>query len=144
MVEGARTPLTVDLTGYKVAISAGANGIGKVMADSFSYCGAQVFVSDVDTKALEACGHPGMPADAGDPTQCEAFIDAAGKAAMATRAHGLAVETEAMDLLKEKGVTVINCDREAFRQRVLPQTDAFVKAHPEAKPIVDAVRATAA
>ena len=29
MVEGARTPLTVDLTGYKVAISAGANGIGK-------------------------------------------------------------------------------------------------------------------
>ena len=48
MVEGARTPLTVDLGGYKVAISAGANGIGKVMADSFAYCGAQVFVSDVD------------------------------------------------------------------------------------------------
>ena len=30
---GARTPLTVDLGGYRVAISAGANGIGKVMAD---------------------------------------------------------------------------------------------------------------
>jgi NAD(P)-dependent dehydrogenase (short-subunit alcohol dehydrogenase family) len=79
MVEGARTPLTVDLTGYKVAISAGANGIGKVMADSFAYCGARVFVSDVDTRALDECGHPGRTADAGDPAQCEAFIDAAVK-----------------------------------------------------------------
>jgi NAD(P)-dependent dehydrogenase (short-subunit alcohol dehydrogenase family) len=77
MVEGARTPLTVDLTGYKVAISAGANGIGKVMADSFAYCGASVFVSDVDTQGLDTCG--GMKADAGDPAQCEAFIDAAVK-----------------------------------------------------------------
>jgi NAD(P)-dependent dehydrogenase (short-subunit alcohol dehydrogenase family) len=77
MVEGARTPLTVDLSGYRVAISAGANGIGKVMADSFAYCGAKVFVSDVDAPALASCGHPGMRADAGDVTQCEAFVDAA-------------------------------------------------------------------
>ncbi|WP_193540149.1 SDR family oxidoreductase [Rhodopila globiformis] len=79
MVTGANTPLTVDLTGYKVAISAGANGIGKIMADSFVFCGAQVFVSDVDTQALARCGHPGMRADAGDATQCEAFVDAAVK-----------------------------------------------------------------
>ena len=79
MVAGANTPLTVDLTGYNVAISAGANGIGKVMANSFAYCGARVFVSDVDTHALDTCGHPGMKADAGDPVQCEAFIDAAVK-----------------------------------------------------------------
>ena len=79
MVTGANTPLTVDLTGYNVAISAGANGIGKVMAHSFAYCGARVFVSDVDTAALDTCGHPGMKADAGDPAQCEAFIDAAVK-----------------------------------------------------------------
>ena len=79
MVSGANTPLTVDLTGYNVAISAGANGIGKVMAHSFAYCGARVFVSDVDTHALEMCGHPGMNADAGDPAQCDAFIDAAVK-----------------------------------------------------------------
>ena len=31
-----------------------------------------------------------------------------------------------------------------LRQRVLPQTDSFVKAHPEAKAIVDTVRATTA
>ena len=42
MIHGARTPLTVDLGGYRVAISAGANGIGKVMADSFAACGASV------------------------------------------------------------------------------------------------------
>ncbi|HEY0184378.1 MAG TPA: SDR family oxidoreductase, partial [Rhodopila sp.] len=77
MVSGANTPLTVDLTGYRVAISAGANGIGKVMADSFAACGAAVFVSDVDTRALETSEHPGMRADAGDPAQCEAFVDAA-------------------------------------------------------------------
>jgi NAD(P)-dependent dehydrogenase (short-subunit alcohol dehydrogenase family) len=77
MVTGARTPLTVDLNGWRVAITAGANGIGKVMADSFATCGAFVFVSDVDEAALAACGHPGMRADAGESAQCESFVDAA-------------------------------------------------------------------
>lgn len=77
MVEGARTPLTVDLGGYRVAITAGANGIGRVMADSFAACGAQVFVSDVDAAALAGCEHPGMRADAGSAAECEAFVDAA-------------------------------------------------------------------
>jgi len=74
--------------------------------------------------------------------QREAFIDAAKKAAADTRAHGLNVEKEALSQLKDKGVTVIDCDREAFRKRVLPQTEAFVKARPEAKQVVDLVRAT--
>lgn len=77
MVTGANSPLTVDLSGYRVAISAGANGIGRVLAHGFAYCGARVFVSDVDDAALAACGHEGMKADAGDPAQCEAFIDKA-------------------------------------------------------------------
>jgi NAD(P)-dependent dehydrogenase (short-subunit alcohol dehydrogenase family) len=67
----------VDLGGTRVAISAGANGIGKVMADSFAACGASVFVSDVDQRALDACGHAGMRADAGTVADCEAFVDAA-------------------------------------------------------------------
>ncbi len=79
-----------------------------------------------------------------DPKVREGFLDAAKKAAADTRTHGLAVEKEALTLLKEKGVTVTECDKEAFRKRVLPQTDAFVKARPEAKPIVDAIRATKA
>jgi NAD(P)-dependent dehydrogenase (short-subunit alcohol dehydrogenase family) len=82
MIGGARNPLTVDLSGCRVAISAGANGIGKVIADSFVSCGATVFVSDVDEAALAACGHPGVLADAGDPADCEAFVD------FAVRHHG--------------------------------------------------------
>lgn len=77
MIQGATTPLTVDLTGLRVAITAGANGIGKVMADSFAACGADVFVSDVDDAALKSCGHAGMRADAGVAAECEAFVDAA-------------------------------------------------------------------
>jgi NAD(P)-dependent dehydrogenase (short-subunit alcohol dehydrogenase family) len=79
MISGSRTPLTVDLGGCRVAISAGANGIGKVMADSFAACGASVFVSDIDDTALAACGHPGIRADAGKSADCEAFVDAAVK-----------------------------------------------------------------
>lgn len=77
MVAGARTPLTVDLSGLRVAITAGAGGIGRVMADSFAACGAAVFVSDLDPASLSACPHPHMRADAGSVAECEAFIDAA-------------------------------------------------------------------
>jgi tripartite ATP-independent transporter DctP family solute receptor len=79
-----------------------------------------------------------------DPKLREAFLDAATKAAADTRVHGLTVEKEALALLVDKGVSVVECDKEAFRKRVLPQTDNFVKAHPEAKPVVDMIRATQA
>jgi TRAP-type transport system periplasmic protein len=79
-----------------------------------------------------------------DPKLREGFLDSAKKAAVDTRAHGLAVEKEALATLVEKGVTVVACDKEAFRKRVLPQTDNFVKAHPDAKPVVDMIRATQA
>ncbi len=54
------------------------------------------------------------------------------------------MEKEALAAIVEKGVTVVEVDREAFRKRVLPQTDNFIKAHPEAKAVVDAIRATQA
>jgi tripartite ATP-independent transporter DctP family solute receptor len=79
-----------------------------------------------------------------DPKLREGFLDAAAKAGADTRAHGLAVEKEALATLVEKGVNVVECDRDAFRKRVLPQTDNFIKAHPDAKPVVDAIRATQA
>ena len=75
MIEGARTPVPLDLSGLRVAITAGAGGIGRVMADSFSSCGADVFVSDVDDAGLAACGHRGMFADAGKLADLEAFMD---------------------------------------------------------------------
>ena len=79
-----------------------------------------------------------------DPKLREGFLDAAKKAGADTRAHGLAVEKEALALIVEKGVTVVECDKEAFRKRVLPQTDNFIKARPDAKPVVDMIRATQA
>ena len=72
----------------------------------------------------------------------DGFIDAAKKAAVDTRAHGLAVEKEALETLKTKGVTVVECDKEAFRKRVLPQTDNFIKAHPDTKAVIEMIRAT--
>jgi tripartite ATP-independent transporter DctP family solute receptor len=79
-----------------------------------------------------------------DPKLRDGFLDAAKKAAADTRRHGLAVEQEALAILVEKGVTVIDCDRELFRKRVLPQTENFVKTRPEAKPIVDIIHGTQA
>jgi NAD(P)-dependent dehydrogenase (short-subunit alcohol dehydrogenase family) len=77
MMQGATSHLPVDLTGLRVAITAGAGGIGRVMADGFAFCGADVFVSDIDEAALGACGHRGMRADAGEVADLEAFVDRA-------------------------------------------------------------------
>lgn len=77
MIEGATQPLPIRLAGLRVAITAGAGGIGKVMADSFVAAGARVYVCDVNEAALAECGHPGMRADAGQLREIEAFMDAA-------------------------------------------------------------------
>ena len=79
-----------------------------------------------------------------EPKLRDGLVEAAAKAAADTRVHGLAVEQEALQVLADKGVTIIHCDKEAFRKRVLPQTESFVKAHPDAKPVVDAIHATQA
>ncbi|MBS0541688.1 MAG: TRAP transporter substrate-binding protein [Proteobacteria bacterium] len=76
------------------------------------------------------------------PKLRDGFLEAAKKAAIDTRAHGLAVEKEALENLKGKGVTVVECDKEAFRKRVLPQTEAFMKAKPESKAVIEMIRAT--
>ena len=77
MHSGAQSPVPLDLTGLRVAITGGAGGIGRVMADSYAACGADVFVSDVDDAGLAACGHRGMRADAASVPELEAFMDAA-------------------------------------------------------------------
>ena len=72
------------------------------------------------------------------------FLTAAAEAAADTRVRGLEAEKEALESLKQKGVEIIACDREPFRKLAAPQTDEFIKAHPEAKPIIDIVRSTKA
>ena len=54
-----------------------------------------------------------------DPALRDPFLDAAGKAAIATRAHGLAVEKEALEVLKTQGRR-----GQRGRSRRLPQTRA--------------------
>ncbi len=77
MTEGAQQPLPLRLDTLRVAITGGAGGIGRVIADSFAACGATPFVSDVDAAALARCPHPAMLADAGDAAAMERFIAAA-------------------------------------------------------------------
>jgi TRAP-type transport system periplasmic protein len=76
------------------------------------------------------------------PPLRDSFLGAAAKAAADTRTRALQAEAEAMEALKQKGVTVIACDRAPFRERVLPQTDAFIAAQPGAKPIIEIIRST--
>jgi len=71
----------------------------------------------------------------------DGFLAAAKAAALETRARGLAVETEALQVLKQQNVTVTECDKEAFRARVLPLHESFSKKFPEVKPILDAIAA---
>ena len=72
----------------------------------------------------------------------DGFLAAAQAAAIDTRAHGLAVEQEALVVLQKNGVTIVDCDREAFRKRVAVQSENFMKSTPASKPIIEAIRAT--
>ncbi|MDR3538989.1 MAG: TRAP transporter substrate-binding protein [Acetobacteraceae bacterium] len=76
------------------------------------------------------------------PKLRDGFLDAAQAAAVDTRAHGLTTEQEALAVLQKNGVTVVDCDRDAFRSRVAVQSENFMKARPESKPIIEAIRAT--
>src|SRR6185312_5733593 len=64
----------------------------------------------------------------------EGFLAAAKAAALETRAHGLAVAKEALDVLAQQGVIVAECDREVFRARVQPLVENFAKQHPDVQP----------
>ena len=54
-----------------------------------------------------------------------------------------AIEAEAVESLKQGGVTVGECDRGAFRERVRPLWDSFVQKTPGAKPFLDAAQQVA-
>ncbi len=87
-----------------------------------------IFMSDVSYKKLAAPLRDG-------------FLAAAKAAAIETRTRGLAVEKEALEVMKQQGVAVASCDKEAFRSRVLPLHESFSKKFPEVKPILDAIQA---
>jgi tripartite ATP-independent transporter DctP family solute receptor len=78
------------------------------------------------------------------PALRDRFLDAARKAAADARTHGLEVEKEALGILRERGVTVVECDRDAFRKRVEPQMQAFMRNRPESKPVIEQIQAVTA
>ena len=53
-----------------------------------------------------------------------------------------AVEAEAIEVLKTKGVTVAQCDRKVFRDRVSPMWDRFIARTPGAKDMLAAIHQT--
>jgi tripartite ATP-independent transporter DctP family solute receptor len=79
-----------------------------------------------------------------EPKLRDSFLEAATAATVATRSDGLAREQEALGILKQNGVTVVDCDREAFKKRVAVQTENFMKTLPASKEVIDVVRATPA
>ncbi len=77
MPQGANSSLPIRLEGLRVAVSAGAGGIGRVIADSFAASGARPFVSDIDDAALADCPYPWVRADAGSVADLDHFMSAA-------------------------------------------------------------------
>ena len=73
--------MTLDLSGKRIAISAGGAGIGRVMAERFAAAGARVAVCDIDDAAVADCRkhNPEMvvvEADVAEPQQVEHFYGA--------------------------------------------------------------------
>ena len=88
------------------------------------------FISDRTLKRLPAAQRDGLLKAVSDATD-EHFNRAAQ------------VETNAIEQLKTLGVTVEECDRAAFRDRVRPMWDQFAEKTPGAKALLDAVQQTA-
>ena len=57
-------------------------------------------------------------------------------------ARAAQVELDAIEQLKGKGVTVADCDRAVFRDRVHPMWDRFVERTPGAKDMLAAIHQT--
>ncbi|MEQ1712810.1 MAG: SDR family oxidoreductase [Hyphomicrobium sp.] len=73
--------MPVDLNGQRVVITAGAGGIGRVIARAFQSRGARIAICDVDTKALDDARtefHGGVveKADVSDPLEVAKFFEA--------------------------------------------------------------------
>ena len=74
--------MSVDVTGLRVIVTAGAGGIGRAIAGTFYAQGAKVHICDVATEALATAARelPGLGttvADVADPSQVDRLFDEA-------------------------------------------------------------------
>ncbi|SDH41980.1 NAD(P)-dependent dehydrogenase, short-chain alcohol dehydrogenase family [Arthrobacter subterraneus] len=68
----------MDFSGRRVLVTAGANGIGQAIATGFREHGAQVFVTDIDSRqvtAAQAAGFSASVSDASDEAQVSSLMD---------------------------------------------------------------------
>ncbi len=77
------------------------------------------------------------------PKLRDGLLQAVAEATDAHFAKASDIEQQAIDKLKGVGVTVADCDRAAFQQRVLPLHASFVQQNPGAKDFLDAAQQTA-
>ena len=75
-------------------------------------------------------------------TQRDALTKAIKDATAEHFQRAAAIETEAIDQLKGLGVSVNECNRAAFRERVKPMWGRFAEKTPGARDLLDAVAAT--
>jgi NAD(P)-dependent dehydrogenase (short-subunit alcohol dehydrogenase family) len=75
----------IELTNAPVAVTGGANGIGRAVAASLAEAGARVAIGDLDAAAAEAAADSiggatiGLPLDVGDEESFTRFLDAAAE-----------------------------------------------------------------
>lgn len=79
---GKKEPMELNCTGLRVVITAAANGIGRVMAETLLRHGARLHICDVNAEALATCqaALPGVGAtvaDVADLAQVDQLFDAA-------------------------------------------------------------------
>jgi TRAP-type C4-dicarboxylate transport system substrate-binding protein len=73
------------------------------------------------------------------PAQRDGLLKAVRDATTQQFQRAAQIEASAIEELKSKGVTVEDCDRAAFRDKVKPMWDRFVQTSPNAKPMLDAI-----
>lgn len=73
------------------------------------------------------------------PKLRDGFLAAANDANVFERQRALVIEAEAIAALQKKGVTVEDCERDKFRERVRPLWKTFSDGLPATKPLLDAI-----
>jgi tripartite ATP-independent transporter DctP family solute receptor len=146
LMGAAATPLAFGeiYTALQAGVIDGLEHNAPTMLASKFYEAAKFFTLTEHIFSPTACYFSDVTYNRLDPKLREGFLESAAQAIVDTRAHALAVEKEALQVFVDKGVTIIQCDKEAFRKRVLPQTEAWVKTHPEAKRVVEIIQGTQA
>ena len=84
--------MDMNMTGLRVVVTAGANGIGRATARSFAAEGARVHICDVDLAALEAMS-------ASDPAISQSVCDVSNRAAVDELFVTIAREMGGLDCL---------------------------------------------